>query len=228
VVNDQSIEVASIDITDRLWLVSLPIVEALSDTIRKGGLSSSIVLREVVPGERPAPTYRLIVGAHQLAAVKLLGWTELTLGEQAFVLGRGDFDERILDVGYGLALHELRALDLALFLSECKALYEASNDVAGLGGDRRSQKFHERDIAEPFPLMAARRTGYSEGAIRKYLRISSRLDPTGIPSIRGSLIEGSFKELLALASLAPEAQLRALGPIMAGEASTVAAALRQG
>lgn len=207
----QILQIASIDLSSRPWLVSLPAVEMMVEMARKEGLPHPVVVRP------SGATFSLASGAHALAVAQRLGWTELSVGAHVLILGSGDFDPRILDA----ARRDLSALDLAIFLAECKTFYEASHDVPQRGGDRKSLQFRGKKFAPSFYRVAAERTGYSDMAIRRLLQIGARLSPDAAEAVRGTIIEDSLRELVALSRLRHCAQLAAIHAVVSGVAQTV-------
>ena len=80
--NDKSIiQISDIDARDRLRPVDPLKVEAISAAIEEKGLIQPIVVRLRADGDG----YQLIAGAHRLAALILLGKTELIIGAEVVI-----------------------------------------------------------------------------------------------------------------------------------------------
>ncbi len=215
--------VDSIDASDRLRPIDTDYVALIAASIDERGLDQPIVVRPAGEG------YKLTIGAHRLAAVKALGWTELNVGTQVLIREEDDLDAKIAEIDENLARAELNALDRAVFLAERKRLHDRKRLAVGKGGDRKSQKFKEQ-INDPswavgflpsFAEDAAKRLGYSKTAINRAVSIAERLDREAIDAIRGTMVERNQQELLALAELTPAQQRSAAKAINEQKAATV-------
>lgn len=78
----ETIAIASIDASDRLRPVDPLKAEAISWAIEEKGLIQPVVVRADPAGAG----YRLVAGAHRLAALVLLGRTELRVGAEIEIL----------------------------------------------------------------------------------------------------------------------------------------------
>ena len=213
------IAIESIDATDRLRPVDLDQVVLIAASIEEVGLKQPIVVRPAGEG------YRLTIGAHRLAAVKALGWTDLKVGPQVLIREEDEHDAKISEIDENLARHELNALDRAMFLAERRRLYEDKSRVAAKGGDRKSEKFKTQtlrmDFSPRFTAEVADKVGLSERTIQLALRIASGLDREAMQALRGTRIERNQAELLALVELPVAQQRSAAKELASGAAKTV-------
>ena len=226
----KTILIADIDATDRLRPIDIDQVELIAASIEQKGLIQPIVVRPAFPMlAAKSKSFVLIVGAHRLAAMKLLGWTELVVGETVIVRETDELSAKIDEIDENLARHELNALDRAIFIAKRKQFYNERNEALGHGGNRKDKKFKERlksqslqlDFPERFTANAAKKIGLSERTIQLACRIAEKLDQEAIDAIRGTMVEDNQLELLALAALEPHQQRVATGFIKAGTARNV-------
>jgi ParB family chromosome partitioning protein len=219
----ETIRIDAIDASGRLRQIDPDYAAFIAASIKQGGLEQAIVVRPAGDG------YKLTFGGHRLAAVKLLGWTELKVGDQVVIRDQDDLDARLSEVDENLVRPELNALDRALFLAERKRVYEEKQRVRSRGGDRKSEKFKAEinsatcgfELSPRFTEDAAKHVGLSEDTIGRALRIASGLDREAAQALRGTRIERNQQELLAFVELEVAQQRAAAKAIASGEAKTV-------
>lgn len=213
------VRIDQIDASGRLRPVDPDQVAFIAASVEAVGVKHPIVVRPAGDG------YKLTIGAHRLAAFKLLGWTELIVGDQVIVREEEEADAKISEIDENLARHELNALDRAVFLAERRRLYEEKRRGPGKGGDRKSEQFKSQslriDLSPRFTEEVAERVGLSERTVQLALRIASGLDREAMQALRGTKIERNQQELLALVELSATQQRSAAKAIAAGEAKTV-------
>lgn len=199
--SNSKIRMDQIDDSDRLRPIDHDHVEVIAASIAQQGLLQPIRVRPADGG------YKLVLGAHRLAALKLLKREELTVGEEVLIAEAGDYSAKVDEIDENLARHELNALDRAIFLAKRKEFYELANPVASRGGDRRSKSQSLRlDFSSRFTKAAAKKIGLSERTIQLAIEIAGALDSEAIRRLRGTKIENNQKELFALSRLSPEDQ----------------------
>ena len=213
------VRIDQIDASGRLRPVEPDHVAFIAASVEAVGVKHPIIIRPAGKG------YKLTIGAHRLAAFKLLGWTELIVGDQVIIRDEAEADAKISEIDENLARHELNALDRAVFLAERRRLYEEQRRGSGKGGDRKSEQFKSQslriDLSPRFTEEVAERVGLSERTIQLALRIASGLDREAMQALRGTKIERNQQELLALVDLEVAQQRAAAKAIAAGEAKTV-------
>ncbi|MBY6243922.1 ParB N-terminal domain-containing protein [Methylosinus sp. Sm6] len=226
----ETIRLDEIDASNRLRPINPPHVELIAASIELQGLSQPIVVRPRSPEEGEGLPYILVVGGHREAALRSIGWKELTVDKHVLIRDLDPLEARLVEIDENIARHELNALDRALFLLERKEVYEQKRMSAlGRGGDRKSTKFREKinsqsfriDFSERFTEDAANRTGYSERAIQQAIAFARRLDAEAIAAIRGTPLERNQSELIQLAEETPEQQRALATLIKSGEAKTI-------
>ncbi|MEQ8585221.1 MAG: ParB N-terminal domain-containing protein [Thalassobaculaceae bacterium] len=192
-----------IDISDRLRRVDPAHVEGLKQSIEAGGLSTPVVVTPV-EGER----FRLVAGAHRLAAVKLIGATETI---PARIVRGGNLQLRLLEIDENLIRHELRPWDRAVFLARRKEIYDALHPEATPGAKGRQviekgQTANSAIWAKSFSQDTAERVGLSDRSVRLAVSIVSKIDPSLHDVIAGLPLADNQSELEALAKQGPERQ----------------------
>ena len=215
------IPVGEIDDTGRLRPVDPAYVAMLAEN-----LAQTLKLRQPIEVRRlKKGGYRLIAGAHRLAAVKAMGWPEI----DAFVYEATDAEARLAEIDENLVRHELNPLDRAVFLAERKAIYEALHPEtkAGVAGGKARQG-SATDIMS-FARDTAERIGLNDRTIQRAVMIATKLAPDVKAAVAGTWIAKHQGELLALAKQPPADQRACVALMLKPEAParTVADALRQ-
>lgn len=222
------IPLAEIEVGERLRPVDPDWVATLAAWIaRDGQLQPIDVCR--LPGRS---TYRLVFGAHRLAALQRLGRTHVA----AFVRGADALGRRSRELTENLMRRELEPLDRAAFVAE---LLEVERERAGLAPDETGRtvlnrtralkseaKNQSAKIALWFDLTdeAANKAGLSRRSIFYALELHRQLVPQAAALVRETPVGRNASQLRALAALPPSEQVAAAERLAAGAAKTVAAA----
>lgn len=212
--------------TDRLRPVDEAWVAALAESIRDHGLEQPIVVRPTPTSETGA--YALVAGCHRLAAVRLLGQTEI----EAVVRDLSDDEARLVEIDENLMRRELDPLDRAVFLAERKIVYERMYPESAHGKAKKPKRNQgDGKVANiatfaRFSADAAKATGLSERSVQLACRIYGELGPEGIALLRGTPLAGNQSQLLLLARMSADERRRAIEAAVAAKAATVSAALR--
>lgn len=223
----KSIPIASIDASSRLRPVDELNAQAIAASIEEHGLIQPIVVRPDGDG------YRLTAGGHRLAAMTLLGWQDLKVGEHVVIRAEETDDDALTtEIHENVFRGDLSALDRAIALAEAKRIYEAKRGETR-GRPRKGIENKEDKIvaetaiifSERFTADAAKRIGLSERQIREAVSIANALSPSAIKALRGTMIADNQNELRLLAKYAASEQTSAAKAIKAGEAKTVQQAM---
>lgn len=194
----REISVDLIDVGARLRPVNDAYVSVLADNIRQQKrLRQPIDVRVAKNGR-----FRLIAGAHRLAAVTKLDWAKI----DTFVYESTDDEARMAEIDENIVRHELNPLDRAMFLAERKKIYERLHPEVkkGAQGGRSGQR-NESDIVS-FSKETAARVGLSERAVQRAVSIANGLTAETRKAIAGTPFALKQAELLALAKLTPPQQ----------------------
>ncbi|MER8945727.1 ParB N-terminal domain-containing protein [Mesorhizobium sp. M0959] len=216
------IDIASITILSGRRRLDPSWVETLSDLFAGQGQLQPIEV--IAEGDR----FRLVYGAHRLAAARLIGWKTV----RAIVKQAKDFADEaeitLREITENLARRELSALDRAVDIARWREVYEATHLVAKPGPKAKPLLAEEltAKFAVNFSVAATTAFGLSERSIFNAVKIAS------IPaSVRDLIalhpVAGNQSELLALAAepVVRQEQIAALLTAEPPQAGSVADAI---
>lgn len=167
--NTLAVALDDIDVGNRLRGIDPAYVQMLAESISHHGQMTPIEVRKLPPGaETP---YVLVAGAHRIEALRALGKPTVT----ATVFDGNELSARLREIEENLARHDLTELDRAAFFAEKKAIYEALHPETKHGGDRKD-KFVPL-MTSSFAQETARRLGYDERSIKRFVLRHQRLTP---------------------------------------------------
>lgn len=223
------IDIAAIEVEDRLRLVDRDIVEAIAASFAEGATPADPYAGQKQPiavSVRDDGTNGVVLvdGEHRLDAAKLLGW-----GRIKVIVRRQTAEERRKhEIHANLIRAELTILDRNVFIGRLAEIHEAQNADARNGGDRKSKKWREKNQLanlanwSAFSKEAARRTGLAERSIRRARELAGKLSPDAVALIRGSKLADNQAQLQALAELDPTDQVKVAREIGEGRAASLA------
>lgn len=195
--------------------------------MRERGLIQAIVIRPY--GER----FRLVAGAHRLAAAHLLDWSSI----RAEIRRLTDDEARAAEIDENLDQRGLDALDRSLFLTEKQIIWERLYPETKNGGDRVSEAARSRtqslrsalgiDLPPTFSEDAAERTGLSQRSIQLALEIGRGLSPEAIRHLRETKLTNNASALRIVAKEIPAVQVQLARRLASGEAKTIGEAREQ-
>ncbi len=207
------IALAEIHASDRRRPVDPEQVQVIAESVGEIGLQSPIAVR-LDPAD--AAGYRLVAGAHRIAAAAELGWTRI----DALVVDGSDDELALMEIDENLARAELTPLDRALFLAERKAIYLRLHPGAGKPGRPRQSancakfaQFQPRSFEED----AERQVGLSRRGVYRALEIGTGLVPTLAEALRDTPLSRREGDLFRLARMPAADQEAAAERIRAGD-----------
>lgn len=204
-----------INTEDRLRPVDPAHVEGIAASIAQIGLRQPILVRP------HGNHYRLVAGAHRLAAIQKLGHTTI----DAIIENVDDDEARLIEIDENLMRRELSALDRAIFLAERKAVYDVLYPETVKPGRRKKELATScRQFGETFSKATANRLGLSKKTVERSLALAASLSPEAREALRLSDLADNQSELLKLAALEPEKQVSIAHEIAAGRAKNPKAA----
>ncbi len=160
-----TIPISQIEVSDRLRIVDQAEVQKLAHSIKRVGQISPVEVRAIEAGR-----YRLVGGAHRIAAIEAAG-----LDKVRAVLFEGTDDQaRMREIDENLYRHELSPFDQAEFLAERRKIWERLYGQVKRGGDRRSKSQTETlintsvFIAETATLFNLSRSTINRAYARKH------------------------------------------------------------
>jgi N6-adenosine-specific RNA methylase IME4 len=204
------IPVTDICVGDRLRRLRPDVVDGLTKSIATLGLLQSIIVQHV-----KGAGFKLVVGAHRLAAVQRLGRDRI----RAVVLNGLDADNALLaEIDENLVRAELSPAERALHLDERKRLYEKLHPATKHGGNQGAGgKFEPSrqngDTADRFTRDAAKKTGRSERTIQREAERAAKV--ADLADVVGTTLD-TADELDSLAKLPLSVQSELIARAKAG------------
>ena len=217
--NSILVELALIDDRERLRPVDTDWAQILAASIGERGLDTPVQLGEPDIGGR----YRLVAGAHRVAAFRLLGRTSIP----AVIVHGDELMLRLAEIDENLMRRELTELDRAIFLLERKRVYEALHPETTHGGKRASKKSKSTNVStwsERFTAASAAKLACNERGIQRTIRRAEKLPPDVRALLQSTRSADIGRELDQLARLTPEVQRR-VAALIAQRGCTVGGAL---
>lgn len=211
------VKMSDVDTSGRLREVDQDHVEVMVASLLEIGPQQPIIVRPIKDGPFG---FRLVMGAHRLAAFAALGWSPMEVGKHVVIAEMTDDEARLAEIDENLARHELNALDRAMFLLERKGLYHRLYPETGRGRKRPNTGL----FREPFSKHAEKTVGLSKTAVNLATDIASKLDPEAVRALRGTKIARNQRELFAVSRLSADEQRDVANSIRRGYAKTTAQA----
>ena len=177
---------------DRIRSVDPAQVEELKKSINQIGLLNPISVCQSYE------VFRLVAGAHRLAAYRELGYTEI----EALVMDLTDFERVIAECDENLCGPRLSPSEKALFVARRKEAYEAIYPPTQHGGDRKSEVFSSRQVGdlqqpERFTANTAAATGQSERVIQRDAERGEKVIPEVLDFVKGTRLDtGAYLDKL--------------------------------
>jgi hypothetical protein len=188
-----------IEVADRLRDLDTARLDRIVISMTEVGQMTPI---EVMPQAGQLP-YRLISGAHRLAAAKLAGLDTINA---VIYVGASDPDTlRLREIDENLARADLTAYDRANFIAERARVWEAMNGPIRRGGDRTKAKDQIWSFA--FNKDVCERFGIPEREVKRHRARGSRIRPALWAALRGTPAADNGVLLDAAARLSAEDQL---------------------
>lgn len=200
------IEIAAIDVVDRLRRVDQDTVEMIAASVSECGYLHQPIAVAAIPGSNRVG---LVDGEHRVEAFKRLGRTTIP----ARIRELTEAERQRHEIHANLIRNELNKLDRARFVGKLAEIYAHENADARHGGDRKSKKWLAKNQLlnlsnwSAFNKEAARRTGLSEGSIRRDRELAAALSPEVVALIEGSKLADNQAQLQALAKLPADQQI---------------------
>ncbi|MCY4318035.1 MAG: ParB N-terminal domain-containing protein [Alphaproteobacteria bacterium] len=194
-------EIDMIETGDRLRSVDEAAVEHIAESMQHQGQLYPIQIRTIEPGR-----FRLLAGAHRLAAARKLGWTHI----EAFLVDDLDEEEsRLLEIDENLCRAELTQLDRCRFMRTRKEIYERLHPETKHGAHLKLPPWqHWKEGASPLPERVpsfvdntAASTPWSPRTIARYARIGDSLSPELMDALSGTPIARRTRDLEDIADM---------------------------
>ena len=199
-------QIDTIAVEDRLRSVDEAAVEHMAESMQQQGQLYPIQVRTIKPGR-----FRLVAGAHRIAAARKLGWTHI----EAFLVDDLDEEEvSLLEIDENLCRAELNPLDRCRFLARRKEIYESLHPETKHGANLVWPRWpHEENDTPPsferapsFVENTAASTPWSPRSIRRSTRIGQRLSPDLKAALSDTPIARRTRDLESIADMKPGKQ----------------------
>ncbi|MEP1931956.1 MAG: ParB N-terminal domain-containing protein [Roseibium sp.] len=181
--------------------------------------------------EADGKRFKLVAGAHRLAAAKLLKWKDIDARILEASSEHGADEMRLHEVLENLARRDFNALERCEALFELKRIYEALHPEVKHGGDRKSQsvKARRNDQNEVFSFCfsAAESTGLTARSVQIAVAIFRGLSPETRERLKDTSFADKQSDLKSLSALEAEQQSKVLDLIFGDnpKATSIADAL---
>lgn len=207
----QLLPVSAVHVADRLRPVDEAYVDYIARSLDEQGLNEPIVVR---PNGKPG-RWKLVAGAHRLAAAARLGWKEIPAVVRQDLAN--DDEARLVEIAENLVRRELNALDRAIFLREWRETMCRLHPELRQGGDHSSAEFQWKRQNGTLSLWSdiAPRVGLSTRTIQRACSLADRLDPKTVERLQGTEWADKRLQLNDIASLPAKEQLKAAEALIA-------------
>lgn len=189
-----NIAIADIRIGDRLRKVDADWVDAIALSMEKIGQQQPILV------SRQGDKFKLVAGAHRLAAAKKLNWEKI----DAIIVEGTNLELRLHEIDENLLRRELSEMDRAAFLLERKTVWEQLHPETARGKAGAAARWMQ-GTSLSFASDAAEKLQLSVRSIRRAIA-RMRIDASVRDEIAGTYIADNGSILDALARLTPPEQ----------------------
>ena len=206
------IAIDSIAVKDRKRALDEGNVQELAASMEEVGLLSPVAV---------SASHDLVAGWHRLEAARRLGWQEI----EANVLGLDDLDEEVAEIDENLVRKELSILERGEFLERKREIHEALHPEASRPNGGRPACNSEP--ISSFNADAAQKLGCTQRSVRHDLQIARGICQEARDALRTSPFADKKSELLALAKMPKDMQVRVADRLASGQAKEAWEAQRQ-
>ncbi len=211
--SDQKIKISLIDVpTDRLRDVDPDWAACLAGMFTETGHKTPIDV------EADGTRFKLVAGAHRLAAAKILKWKEIDARVLEPQGEHGAHEMRLHEILENLGRKDFNALERCEALFELKRVYEALHPQTKNGGDRKSQatknKKENQMAIFAFCFSAAETTGLSDRSVRLSVQIFEGLSQETRERLKGTAFATKQSDLKTLAELDHQDQAKVLDLVL--------------
>jgi ParB family chromosome partitioning protein len=195
------------------------------DETRVAALAASIADVELLQPVALTSDYRLIFGAHRLAAYRRLG----RLVIPASIHDLDDLHLELAEIDENIQRSTLTALETSKALARRKEIYEAlhpdTRPVTKRGGPGRGKKTSDKMSPVSFTEDTAAKVGKHHRTIQRMVEIGKGLDDEAAKLLADTPLANKQSELKQLSKLPSDIQRQVAEKLVGGQARTVAAAI---
>ncbi|WP_421357851.1 ParB/RepB/Spo0J family partition protein [Agrobacterium rosae] len=197
--------ISEIHVGERLRPIDLGYAEAIAASMSEHGQISPIMIRRT-PAKKGTP-YTLVAGGYRTTAANLLGWTEI----DAIVVKADGVEAQLLEISENLYRNELNPLDRAIFVMKYRELWEEKHGKINPKGGRPEKQAHDAPVfakGRALSEQVQERLGISHDTYKRAISIGQNIDPVLRLAVRGTTAENDQSQLLKLAKLTREDQIK--------------------
>lgn len=195
------------------------------DAIKVAALAASIAEVGLLQPVALTSDYRLIFGAHRLAALSQLGRKEIP----SLIHHLDELHLELAEIDENLQRHVLTVLETSRALARRKDIYEAlhpgTQSVTKRGGPGRAKKTSDKMSPVSFAKDTAAKLGKHHRTVERMVEIGLGLTEEVANLLLETPIANKQCELKRLSKLRPDTQRQVAEKLVAKQASTVAAAM---
>lgn len=188
------IRLADIRVADRLRQIDPVWVDAIAMSMAKLGQQNALLVA------KSGDNYKLVAGAHRLAAAKKLGWEKVA----AVVVDGTNLELRLHEIDENLLRRELSELDRAAFLLERKTVWEELHPETAQGKAGAAARWMQT-TGLSFASDAAEKLQLSVRSVQRAIK-RMKIDAGVRAEIAGTYIADNGSILDSLARLTPAEQ----------------------
>lgn len=213
-----SLAIDAIEVGERLRPTTEAAVAALEFVIAEYGFTVPVLVRKVRSG------FRLIDGAHRLAAMKRRGAAEIAVVAVACT----DDEARVLEASQNLAGAALSPLDESLFLAAFGDAYQKLHPETKRGAAGALAKHGLATELRAFAEVIAEKRSITPRQVRKIAAAGRLITRRDAESLRAAPRKLTLKDIQDFGKIGdPDDRARVVSILVAGNARSVTAARRQ-
>ncbi|WP_320194707.1 ParB/RepB/Spo0J family partition protein [Agrobacterium rosae] len=198
--------IADINMGERRRPVDIEWAQGLGLMMKSEGQITPITIRRTPAANKGKTPFTLVAGAHRITAANYIGWQEI----DAVIVDADKADAQLMEIAENLHRLDLKPLDRAMFVIAYRELHEDRHGKIQRGGDRRA-KDDNHPLNATGQLLSARvqqELGIGAETYKYAVRIGKNIDPILRQAIRGTSAETDQSQLLKLAKLSREDQIK--------------------
>ena len=208
------LSIADIDASGRVRVVDEAHAQAIAASISVVGLIQRIAVRHTPNGQR---RWKLVIGAHRLRALEIVGRTELVEGSDFDIQNLSGGEALLIELEENAKRNDLTTLERALAVNAYKQAWESVRGEIKRGGDQpaRWAVWSERraildgvgEHVAAFSDYAAERLGVAKRTAERLKTIADSLVDELAMRLHGTRYANSQTALLGLSRLVPAYKL---------------------
>ncbi|MDR6102759.1 ParB family chromosome partitioning protein [Agrobacterium larrymoorei] len=203
----KTIALTSIFVGDRARPVDEDHALAIAASMAERGLINPITVRSTPNAKKGETPYTLVAGGHRLRAAELNQWGEI----DAIVVSADAVEAQLIELSENIFRNELSKLDRPLFVMKFREIIEEKHGKITRGGDQRA-KGNDYPLQLPpgkeLSRLVQERLGFGEETYKLVTRIGQNLHPELRAMLRGTEAENDQSQLLKLAKLPKDEQVK--------------------